>query len=172
MNKLDQAILALVLESVSYKRIAADFDMTPAEVSAHADSAMKQLHLFLNRLGSYETQQRQMEERAEKNQQKYQATIHELREENAKLKAENESQQNQIRQFYTDPASRRKFILNTPIHHLAISPRLQSVLIRAGYYTLQDALDPDATPICEIPLMTSELMKELVRFLKVTGIQV
>lgn len=28
VNKLDQAILALVLESVSYKRIAADFDMT------------------------------------------------------------------------------------------------------------------------------------------------
>lgn len=146
--------------------------MPQAEVSAHAEKAIEELNLFLNRLKSDEDQQHALEERIERENKRAQEANRSLREEISKLKAENERLQKQFLNVYTDPDSSRKVVLNTPIHKLAISPKLQSVLIRAGYYTLQDALDPEATPLSDLSFMAPEQMKELVKFLKVTGIQV
>ena len=172
VNKRDQTILSLVLEGVSYRQISKDFDMPQAEVSAHAEKAIEELNLFLNRLKSDEDQQHALEERIEREYKRAQDANRSLREEISKLKAENERLKKQFLNVYTDPDSSRKVVLNTPIHKLAISPKLQSVLIRAGYYTLQDALDPEATPLSDLSFMAPEQMKELVKFLKVTGIQV
>ena len=171
VNKRDQAILSLVLEGVSYRQISKDFDMPQAEVSDHAEKALEQLNHSLNRMKSDEVQQQAFEERIEREHKRSLESNRSLREEISKLKAENERLNKQFQKVYTDPASSRKVVLNTPIHQLAISPKLQSVLIRAGYYTLQDALDPEATPLSDIMFMEPEQKKELVRFLRVTGIR-
>lgn len=171
VNKRDQAILSLVLEGVSYRQISKDFDMPQAEVSAHAEKAIEELNLFLNRLKSDEDQQHALEERIEREYERSLESNRSLQEEILRLKAENERLKKQFQKVYTDPVASRQIVLNTPIHHLAISSKLQSILIRAGYYTLKDVLDPEATPLSDIMFMEPEQKKELVRFLRVTGIR-
>ena len=52
-------------------------------------------------------------------------------------------------------------IMATPIHRLPFTLMSQSVLLKAGYYTLGDVAKEDKRVLAKLPDMTPEIMKSI-----------
>ena len=57
-------------------------------------------------------------------------------------------------------------ILATPIHRLPFTLMSQSVLLKAGYYTLGDVAKEDKRVLAKLPDMTPEMMKSITSIIR------
>jgi len=124
LNLQQQSALGMLLEGSSYKDIAQDLNISHSHAIQITQDAVDELGQFLSRLENIEKLKEEGEQRVERERQYYTKRILELQDEIAELKKEVQENGNGI--------------INLPIHHLPISPKLMSILLKAGYYTLGD----------------------------------
>ena len=85
------------------------------------------------------------EKRVERERQYYIKRILELQDEIAALKKEVQEKGNEI--------------MTLPIHQLPLSPVLMSILLKAGYYTLEDVAKEDLDALKALPGMTNDMLR-------------
>jgi len=152
LNLTQQSALAMLLEGSSYKEIAQDLNISHAYAVELTKNAVDELGLFLNRLGSLEKAKQDAEKKAERDKMYYLNRIQELHDEIENLKRKLKSEGTSLRYM--------------SIHHLPISPILMSVLLRAGYNTLDDVAREDKEVLKALPGMTKDMLRAIDKFIE------
>ena len=140
--------LAMLLDGASYREIAQTLDIPRSEAVAMAKGAVDGVGLFLDRLGSIEMMQREMQReqdrKIERLESQHRLQIQELNDEIAYLKKRLQSRSRSLRDL--------------SIHQLPIAPMLMSILLREGYFTLDDVAKEERETLKALPGMTKEMM--------------
>ena len=140
--------LAMLLDGASYREIAQTLDIPRSEAVALAKGAVDGLGLFLDSLGSVEKMQREMQReqdrKIERLESQHRLQIQDLNDDIAYLKKRLQSRSRSLRDL--------------SIHQLPIAPMLMSILLRAGYYTLDDVAKEERETLKALPGMTREMM--------------
>ena len=144
LNLQQQSALAMLLEGSSYKEIAQMFGVTRSEAVTLAKGAVDELGLFLNHLGSIEMMRREQDQKIERLESQHRLQIQELNDEIAYLKKRLQSRSRSLRDL--------------SIHQLPIAPMLMSILLREGYFTLDDVAKEERETLKALPGMTREMM--------------
>ena len=140
--------LAMLLDGASYREIAQTLDIPRSEAVTLAKGAVDELGLFLDRLGSVEKMQREMQREQDRKieslKREHSLQIQELNDEIAYLKKRLQSRSRSLRDL--------------SIHQLPIAPMLMSILLREGYFTLDDVAKEERETLKALPGMTREMM--------------
>ena len=154
LNLQQQSALAMLLEGSSYKEIAQMFGVTRSEAVTLANGAVDELGLFLNHLGSIEMMRRKQDQKIERLESQHRLQIQELNDEIAYLNKRLQSRSRSLRDL--------------SIHHLPISPMLMSILLKAGYYTLDDVAKVDQNVLKALPGMTSDMLRLISKVIELS----
>ena len=148
LDVMQQSALAMLLEEASYREIAQTFGIPRSEAFTLAKGAVDGLGLFLDRLGSIEKMQRELQReqdrKIERLESQHRLQIQELNDEIAYLKKRLQSRSRSLRDL--------------SIHQLPIAPMLMSILLREGYFTLDDVAKEERETLKALPGMTKEMM--------------
>lgn len=144
LDKRQQSALAMLLEGSSYKEIAQTFDIPRSEAVTLAKGAVNELGLFLDRMGSIEMMQRELDQKIERQESQHRLQIQELNDEIAYLKKR--------------LLSRNRSLRDLSIHQLPITPMLMSILLKAGYFTLEDVAKEERETLKALPGITKDMM--------------
>lgn len=144
LDKRQQSALAMLLEGASYKKIAQTFDIPRSEAVTLAKGAVDELGLFLDRMGSIEMMQREQDQKIKRLESQHSLQIQELNDEIAYLK----------KRLLT----RSRSLRDLSIHQLPITPTLMSILLKAGYFTLEDVAKEERETLKALLGMTKEMM--------------
>ena len=136
--------LAMLLDGVSYREIAQTFGIPRSEAVTLVRGAVDGLGLFLDRLGSIEMMQREQDQKIESLKREHSLQIQELNDEIAYLEKRLQSRSRSLRDL--------------SIHQLPIAPMLMSILLREGYFTLDDVAKEERETLKALPGMTREMM--------------
>ena len=145
LNLQQQSALAMLLEGAAYKDVAQSLNLSQSYAVQITQDAVKELGLFLDSLESIEKIKEEGEKRVERERQYYIKQILELQDEIAALKKEVQEKGNEI--------------MTLPIHQLPLSPVLMSILLKAGYYTLDDVAKEDQDALKALPGMTNDMLR-------------
>lgn len=152
LNLQQQSALAMLLEGAAYKDVAQSLNLSQSYAVQITQDAVKELGLFLDRLESIEKVKEESEKRVERERQYYIKRILELQDEIAALKKEVQEKGNEI--------------MHLPIHQLPLSPVLMSILLKAGYYTLEDVAKEDLDALKALPGMTNDMLRTIRKFIE------
>ena len=119
-------------------------------------AAYKDVAQSLNLSQSYAVQitQDAVKELGQRERQYYTKRILELQDEIAALKKEVQEKGNEI--------------MTLPIHQLPLSPVLMSILLKAGYYTLEDVAKEDLDALKALPGMTNDMLRTIRKFIELS----
>ena len=152
LNLQQQSALAMLLEGAAYKDVAQSLNLSQSYAVQITQDAVKELGLFLDRLESIEKVKEESEKRVERERQYYTKRILELQDEIAALKKEVQEKGNEI--------------MHLPIHQLPLSPVLMSILLKAGYYTLDDVTKEDQDALKALPGMTNDMLRTIRKLIE------
>ena len=151
INTRYQSALSMMIQGDSYLQIARTYGITKQEAAEYVERAVKELELFLNRLQTLEQQRQEAEDRVERIKRDYEQRLTRLR--------------NQITEAKGQIAEGPKALLDIPIHKLPFSPMLQSVLLKAGYYTLSEVSQTGYKELSSLPGMTPPMMEAVKKYI-------
>lgn len=160
LDKRQQSALAMLLDGASYREIAQAFGIPRSEAVTMARGAVDGLGEFLDGLGSIEKMQREMQReqdwKIESLKSEHSLQIQELNDEIAYLNR-------RLR-------SRNLSLLALSIHQLPIAPMLMSILLRAGYFTLDDVAKEERETLKALPGMTREMMGVIDKLIELSKV--
>ena len=156
LNLRQQSALAMLLEGASYNDIAQSFNISRSDAVIMTNDAVNELKLFLNRLGSIERIQEEADKKIERYKTRYRQQIRDLHDEIERLKGDIKSKKG-------------NGLKDISIHHLPISPKLMSILFKAGYITLGDVAKEDRDVLKGLPGMTKDMMRDLEKYIELSN---
>lgn len=169
-DKQDLNILSLLIQGDTAKRTAAEFDLTPDEVLERAENALHSLELLQDRL----TEEANIAKCLKESKRHYEQILEEEREKHKqelrKVNADKRKIQDDVVAIILDPHRRKKFLRQIPVHQLPVSSMLQSLLLNAGYDTLDDVLSRPMQQLSRNVATDRIYTQELKRFLGEVGL--